>query len=204
MWAGLILYWQDSNTVKKSMIASKARRSEPDGPGTGMRTHLGGSTSVTEKSLRMAAERGVSLKDVAYAGFKSLHTYKDGTYTCKKAANVDVQAIAATKGKNPNLSDIFINDVYGGKLDKKRRMFGIGNLAPNLMVYTSTESARATTLRDELRAELRGEIREEIRGEFRQDLDAQSVKISAMEEKMNRILMSQQSNFSQLVDDDGS
>ena len=55
MWAGLILYWQDPNTVKRSIIASKARRSEPDGPGTGMRTHLGGSTSVTEKSLRMVS-----------------------------------------------------------------------------------------------------------------------------------------------------
>ena len=127
-----------------------------------------------------------------------------------------MQAIAATKGENPNLSDIFINDVCGGKLDKKKRMFGIGNLASNLVFYTSTESARAQTLRDELRdelraelrAELRGEIREEIReeirGEFRQDLDAQSVKISAMEEKMNRILMSQQSNFSRLIDDDAS
>ncbi|KAL1562675.1 hypothetical protein AAHA92_05231 [Salvia divinorum] len=80
-----------------------------------------------------------------------------------------VQAIAATKGENPNLSNIYINDVFGGKLDKKKRMFGTGNLAPSLMVNISTQSARGTTsagldpsLRDELREEIREELRDQL------------------------------------------
>ncbi|KAL1562581.1 hypothetical protein AAHA92_05146 [Salvia divinorum] len=211
MWAGLILYWQHPDTIKKSIIASKARRSEPDGPGTVIRTHLGGSTSVEEKSLKMAAERGVSLKDVVYDGFKTLHTFKDGIYTCKRAANVDemVQTIATTKGENPNLSNIFINDVFGGKLDKKKRMFGTENLAPSLMVNTSTQSARATTsvgldpsLRNELREEIREELRSELRGEIREEL-WQDLNM-AMKEKLNRFMMSQQSHQSRHINDDAS
>ncbi|KAL1533051.1 hypothetical protein AAHA92_32991 [Salvia divinorum] len=92
---------------------------------------------------------------------------RERTYTCKRAADVDamVQAIAATKGENPNLSTIYINDVFGGKLDKKKRMFGTGNLAPSLMFNISTQSARGTTsagLDPSLRDELREEIREEL------------------------------------------
>ncbi|KAL1532920.1 hypothetical protein AAHA92_32872 [Salvia divinorum] len=131
----------------------------------------------------MAVERGVSLNDVAYDGFKSLHTFNDGTYTCKRAADVDamVQAIATTKGENPNLSNIFINDVFGGKLDKKKKKLGTGNLAPSLMVNTSTQSARGTTsagldpsLRDELREEIREELRGELRGELREEVREKS------------------------------
>ncbi|KAL1540687.1 hypothetical protein AAHA92_25001 [Salvia divinorum] len=116
-----------------------------------------------------------------------------------------VQTIATTKGENPNLSNIFINDVFGGKLDKKKRMFGTGNLAPSLMVNTSTQSARATTsagldpsLRNKLREELRSELRGEIREELWQDLNM------AMEEKLNRFMMSQQSHQSCHIDDDAS
>ncbi|XP_042062933.1 uncharacterized protein LOC121806843 [Salvia splendens] len=107
----------------------------PDGPGTGISRQRGGSVSVDERSMRKAAERGVSIMDCVYESFSDIHRFKDGQYTYKRAADVDarVQEIAAMQGENANLSQIFINDVSGGKLDKKIRMFGTGNLAKSLV-----------------------------------------------------------------------
>ena len=51
-----------------------------------------------------------------------------------------MKAIAATKGDNPNLSKIFIDDVLGGKLDKKKRMIGAGNFAKRLICNNLTKT----------------------------------------------------------------
>ena len=35
MWKGLLEHWKDPDVMHKSILAKKARLSEPDGPGTG-------------------------------------------------------------------------------------------------------------------------------------------------------------------------
>ncbi|KAL1540034.1 hypothetical protein AAHA92_24448 [Salvia divinorum] len=122
--------------------------------------------------------------DCVYDSFHDLHTFKDGRY---RAADVDirVEEIAATLGENKNLSQIFVNDVLGGKLDKKKMMFGTGNLAKSLVGGSSAQTmppgmnAHASAgldpyvraeIREELRQELSQELHQELREELRQEI----------------------------------
>ena len=52
MWSGLINHWKDPKVIEKSEAAKKARMSEPDGPGTGIRKQRGGSLSIEERAMR--------------------------------------------------------------------------------------------------------------------------------------------------------
>ncbi|XP_042030684.1 uncharacterized protein LOC121777476 [Salvia splendens] len=151
--------------------------------------------SVEERSMWKAAERGVSIMDCVYESFSDIHRFKDGRYTYKRAANVDakVQEIAAMQGENANLNQIFINDVFGGKLDRKKRMFGTGNLAKSLVGgRTPGLNAHAPT---GIHLSVRQELREELWEEMRQELNVdgeQRTKLEndvAMMQEMMRLFM---------------
>lgn len=47
-WLEWLQYWEEPEVKKKSEIASKNRRTEVAGPGTGMSRHTGGSKSTIE------------------------------------------------------------------------------------------------------------------------------------------------------------
>ncbi|KAG6428144.1 hypothetical protein SASPL_112393 [Salvia splendens] len=166
MWSGLIDHWKDPKVIEKFEASKKPRMSEPDGPGTGIRKQRGGSLSIEERAMRKAAERGVSVMDCVYEAFRDTPIFKDGSYTSKMAADIDarVREIAATRGDKANLSQILINDVLGGKLDKKKRLFGTGNLAESLVPERTTGlNARTSAgLDPSVRAEIREELREEL------------------------------------------
>ncbi|KAL1533973.1 hypothetical protein AAHA92_15748 [Salvia divinorum] len=117
--------------------------------------------------------------DCVYDSFHDLHTFKDGRYTYNRVADVDarVQEITATRGENTNLSQIFVNDVLGGKLVKKKRMFGTGNLAKSLVGGSSAQTVppgmnahASADLDPSVRAEIREELRQELRQESHQEL----------------------------------
>ncbi|KAL1563937.1 hypothetical protein AAHA92_06354 [Salvia divinorum] len=91
--------------------------------------------SLWTKAQKLAKEKGVPISEVSYESFMALHS-KNGEFTYKKTADIaaKVQELAATQGENANMNDIFVNQVLGGRLDKKRRMVGIGDLGPCLVV----------------------------------------------------------------------
>ncbi|KAL1531669.1 hypothetical protein AAHA92_31784 [Salvia divinorum] len=110
------------------------RRPEPDEPGTGYSKNYGGSTSVAAKAQKLAKEKGVPISEVTYESFVSLHS-KNEEFTYKRTADIaaKVKELADTQGENANMNDIFVNQVMGGYLDKKRRMVGTGDLGPSLV-----------------------------------------------------------------------
>lgn len=72
-----------------------------------------------------------------------------------------MKAIVATQGDNPNLSKIFIDDVLGGKLDKKKRMIGTRNFAKLLMCNNSTQNP-SVGLDPSIVDRIRDEVQQEV------------------------------------------
>ncbi|KAL6546823.1 hypothetical protein OROMI_022544 [Orobanche minor] len=115
--------------------------SEPDGPGSGISKHRGGSKSVEILAQEMAAKEGIPAEKCIYSSFKSIHTKTDGTFLTQKAGKINAQVmeIAAERGQDADLSEIYL-DVMGRRLDKKKRMFGTGTLGLSLLSDGSSGS----------------------------------------------------------------
>ncbi|KAL6582653.1 hypothetical protein OROMI_004731 [Orobanche minor] len=94
----------------------------------------------------MVAKEGIPAEKCIYSSFKSIHTKKDGTFLTWKAVKVNAQVmeIAAERGQAADLSEIYL-DVMGRRLDKKKRMFGIGTLGLSLLSDVSSGSNANTT-----------------------------------------------------------
>ncbi|KAG6427520.1 hypothetical protein SASPL_111766 [Salvia splendens] len=146
MWSGLVNYWKKPEVIVKSNLARKARYTEPDGPGTGYIRNNGGSSFVAAKAQKLAAKKGVPISDCAYETFM-VHHNKNGEFTYKKTADIDarVKEIAATQGEDASMNEIFTNEVMRGRLEKKRRIIGTGDLGPNLVDSLSAHTAAGTS-----------------------------------------------------------
>ncbi|KAL6586159.1 hypothetical protein OROMI_002803 [Orobanche minor] len=99
-----------------------SRMSEPDGPGSGISKHRGGSKSVEILAQEM---REFQLKSAG-------------------KINAQVMEIAAERGPDADLSEIYL-DVMGRHLDNKKRMFGTGTLGLSLLSDGSSGSNADTT-----------------------------------------------------------
>ncbi|KAL6550610.1 hypothetical protein OROMI_021098 [Orobanche minor] len=146
MWTGLCQYWDSPEAQRRSEAARASRMSEPDGPGSGISKHRGGSKSVEILAQEMAAKEGIPAEKCIYSSFKSIHTKKDGTFLTQKAGKINAQVmeIAAERGPDADLSEIYL-DVMGRHLDKKKRMFGTGTLGLSLLSDGSSGSNADTT-----------------------------------------------------------
>ncbi|KAL6542386.1 hypothetical protein OROMI_023988 [Orobanche minor] len=132
---------------RRSEAARASRMSEPDGPGSGISKHQGGSKSVEILAQEMLRKREFQLKSVyIYSSFKSIHTKKDGTFLMQKAGKINAQVmeIAVERGHDADLSEIYL-DVMGRRLDKKKRMFGTGTLGLSRLSDGSSGSNTDTT-----------------------------------------------------------
>ncbi|XP_057804443.1 uncharacterized protein LOC131019849 isoform X1 [Salvia miltiorrhiza] len=172
-WKDLCEYWDTESVKAKSEKARQCKLSEPDGPGTGIVKHKGGSKSVEDIAQELAAAKGVPVSSVIYDSFRALHVKKDGTYTDKKSERIDVevQEIATEMGQsNPDtpvdMNKIYL-DVLGGGLDKKQRLFGTGSLALTLKTNISGESSTSamSDIDKEQYATRLGDVEEQLQEE---------------------------------------
>ncbi|KAL6588135.1 hypothetical protein OROMI_001113 [Orobanche minor] len=82
----------------------------------------------------MAAKEEIPAEKFIYSSFKSIHTKKYGTFLTQKAGKINVQVmkIAAERGHDADLSEIYL-DIMGRCLDKKKRMFDTDTLGLSLL-----------------------------------------------------------------------
>ncbi|KAL6546756.1 hypothetical protein OROMI_022477 [Orobanche minor] len=128
MWTGLCHYWDNPQAQRRSEAARASRMSQPDGPCSGICKHRGGSKSVEILAQEMAAKEGIPTEKCIYSSFKSIHTKKDGTFLTQKAEKINIMEIAAERGQDACLSEIYL-DVMGRRLDKKKRCLAQARLA---------------------------------------------------------------------------
>ncbi|XP_057790027.1 uncharacterized protein LOC131006896 [Salvia miltiorrhiza] len=141
--------------------------------------------------MMMSLKEGIPIKKYVYDSFRTLHVNKDGTYTYKKAEEVytRVREIAEQQGKSADLSQIYVDEMMGGRLDKKQRMFGTSTLARSLVGGTSQTipSQHVDARFDELQQQLQEEREHRLRLE-------ESLRVT--NEMFQQCMRSQQSRIS--------
>ncbi|KAH6777727.1 hypothetical protein C2S51_009039 [Perilla frutescens var. frutescens] len=138
--------------IKEKLEKAKRNRlSEPDGPGTGISKHKGGSRCADEHILGLAKEKGVSVEEVStWDLFLRLHSGKDGEFTEGKSERLatevrarveelsQTQSTDSVEGGDIDMSSLYV-DVLGRT--EKRRVFGLGNISH---MYFSTSGSSNT------------------------------------------------------------
>ncbi|KAL6524088.1 hypothetical protein OROMI_031183 [Orobanche minor] len=168
MWMGLCHYWDSPEAQRRSEAARASRISEPDGPGSGISKHRGGSKSVEI----LAQEKCI------YSSFRSIHTKTDGTFLMQKAGKINAQVleIAAERGHDADMSEIYL-DVMDRRLDKKKRMFGTCTLDLSLLSDGSSGSNADTT-------HLHSQQCDERYSQIQRELDLERERRQRLEEEM--------------------
>ncbi|KAH6764007.1 hypothetical protein C2S51_015256 [Perilla frutescens var. frutescens] len=143
VWPAWIQYWNTDEFKEKSHKVKKNRLSEPDGPGTGISKHKGGSRCAEEHLIAMAKQKGVSHDGVStWDIFLRLHSGRDGEYTEEKSKRIAVSW--NTKSGIEDLIPPDANEMSSIYLDvlgrtEKRRVFGLGNRS-HLYTASSVDS----------------------------------------------------------------
>ncbi|KAL6520432.1 hypothetical protein OROHE_017020 [Orobanche hederae] len=178
MWTGLCHYWDSPEAQRRSEAARASRMSEPDGPGSGISKHRGGSKSVEILAQEMAAKEGIPAEKCIYSSFKSIHTKTDGTFLTQKAGKINAQVleIAAERGHDADLSEIYL-DVMGPASTKKKRMFGTSTLGLSLLSDGSSGSNADTT-------HLHSQQCDERYSQIQRELDLERERRQRLEEEM--------------------
>ncbi|XP_057803034.1 uncharacterized protein LOC131018327 [Salvia miltiorrhiza] len=80
LWTGLQAYWSQEAVQAVSQRARANRMSEPDGPGTGISRHVGGSQSTRILQQSLSLETGLPSAAQNYSTFLRLHMREDGIF----------------------------------------------------------------------------------------------------------------------------
>ncbi|KAH6825296.1 hypothetical protein C2S53_007020 [Perilla frutescens var. hirtella] len=149
VWPAWIQYWNTDEFKEKSHKVKKNRVSEPDGPGTGISKHKGGSRCAEEHLIAMAKQKGVSHDGVStWDIFLRLHSGRDGKYTEEKTKRIarEVRAWVEEMSQNQSLDSVEpdANEMSSIYLDvlgrtEKRRVFGLENRS-HLYTASSVDS----------------------------------------------------------------
>ncbi|KAH6835495.1 hypothetical protein C2S53_003203 [Perilla frutescens var. hirtella] len=83
-WDSWPAYWDSPEVAKKAGISSKNRMSEPDGPGTGIVKHKGGSRCAHAHAAVLASENGPTAGQVGWETFMRLHGSSEADYSDHK------------------------------------------------------------------------------------------------------------------------
>ncbi|KAH6775583.1 hypothetical protein C2S52_013144 [Perilla frutescens var. hirtella] len=83
-WESWPVYWDSLEVAKKAEISSKNRISEPDGPGTGIVKHKGGSRCAHVNAAVLASENGLTAGQVGWETFMRLHGSSEADYSDHK------------------------------------------------------------------------------------------------------------------------
>ncbi|XP_057790271.1 uncharacterized protein LOC131016903 [Salvia miltiorrhiza] len=137
-WTGIKAYWDQDEVKAVSRRARENRYSEPDGVGTGISRHVGGSQSsrILQQSLLVDGEVPPTASN--YSTFLRLHMYADGTFVSEKDANLDaeIHRVAAETGREDRLDEVYLELVRPGR----SRLYGTGSAGVSQFSRGSTNS----------------------------------------------------------------
>ncbi|KAH6757475.1 hypothetical protein C2S52_023419 [Perilla frutescens var. hirtella] len=148
VWPAWIEYWNTDEVKCKSHVAKKNRLSEPDGPGTGISKHRGGSRCAEEHVLGLAKEKGVSTDKITeWDIFLRLHNPKgDEVFTYDKSkrvarevrSRIEAMSQSETPGDNVEGSGVDMTSLFLDvvRVSEKKRVFGLGNRSQIYSVST--------------------------------------------------------------------
>ncbi|XP_057788560.1 uncharacterized protein LOC131005564 [Salvia miltiorrhiza] len=128
-------YWALPDTQARSAQASRNRRSEPGGPGTGMAIHHGGSRSALDHAEHLARESNISFDEATWATFRRMH-YKNGQYTAGRPAQHGEEVTPA------DVERIFREVVA---LDSRGRIMGLGMMMSRAITESGESSSTHST-----------------------------------------------------------
>ncbi|XP_047957510.1 uncharacterized protein LOC125203243 [Salvia hispanica] len=126
-----------------------------------------------------------------YDAYLALY-FKNGKYTTKEAEEIDakVKEIAVAQSEGTNLNDIYVNQVMGGCLDKKKRMLGTGVLGPMLLGSKFVAASTSNQQDAKWKSKMQQNLNEERERRMKLEED-----VSRMQ-KVVDLLVSQQSHQS--------
>ncbi|XP_057786148.1 uncharacterized protein LOC131012655 [Salvia miltiorrhiza] len=139
-------YWATPEFQVKSQQASKNRRSEHAGPGTGISIHYGGSRSAISHAEHVAREKNISIADAHYDTFMRMH-FKKGQFDGRAQTqgleiHSRVEELRSTLGRDVTLDEV--SQIYREvvTLDPKGRRLGLGIMSQ--MRSTGSTSTHST------------------------------------------------------------
>ncbi|XP_057794968.1 uncharacterized protein LOC131011188 [Salvia miltiorrhiza] len=177
------------------MRARENRYSKPDGVGTGISRHVGGSQSsrILQQSLLVDGEVPPTASN--YSTFLRLHMYADGTFVSEKDVNLDaeIRRVAVETGREDRLDEVYLELVR----PSRSRLYGTGSAGVSQFSRGSTNSTgssqmsqrmyetRISTLEERLqRAEEDRAAQEAAREAERAAREAERAAREALEERM--------------------
>ncbi|XP_057808658.1 uncharacterized protein LOC131023131 [Salvia miltiorrhiza] len=122
--------------------------SEPDGEGTGISRHVGGSQSTRILQQYMSLEPDFPQDAPNYATFLRLHMYADGSYTSEKDARIDaeVHRLAAATGRESRLDEVYLEVVH----PDRSRIYGVGSAGQSQASRGSIRSTGTSAMSQQL------------------------------------------------------
>ncbi|KAH6770147.1 hypothetical protein C2S52_014950 [Perilla frutescens var. hirtella] len=134
----VFFYYHFRRVTKKAEISSKNRMSEPDGHGTGIMKHKGGSRCAHVHAAALASEKGLMAGQVGWETFMRLHSNSEANYSDQKSRRIIGEVHEAIEHRNqvppdsfempPDMTSIYIN-VVGVE---KRCVFRLGRAAAHI------------------------------------------------------------------------
>ncbi|XP_057811322.1 uncharacterized protein LOC131025545 [Salvia miltiorrhiza] len=164
-------YWALPETQARSAQASRNRRSEPGGPGTGMAIHHGGSRSALDHAEHLARESNISFDEATWATFRRIH-YKNGQYTAGRPAQHGLEVerrLAELRQTQEEVTPVDVDRIFREVVtpDSRGRIMGLGMMMSRAITESGESSSTHSTStsqfpfpvasRDEL-ITLRGEL----------------------------------------------
>lgn len=133
VWPQWLATWDSEPVRTKAEKARQNRMSEPDGPGTGIVKHTGGSRSAQHHAIALGKEKGLPPDHCAWEVFNRLHC-TNGVYSDAKSARIAAEVLARAEAlRQPaegctEVPEVDMNQVYLDVVgvSGKNRVFGVG------------------------------------------------------------------------------
>ncbi|XP_057770364.1 uncharacterized protein LOC130990166 [Salvia miltiorrhiza] len=120
--------------------------SEPDGHGTGISRHVGGSQST--RILQQSLETGLPPVAQNYSTFLRLHMREDGTFLSARDERLDaeIRRIAVETGREDRLPEIYLEVVQ----PDRSRLYGTESASRSQVSRGSTQSTDTSAMSQQL------------------------------------------------------
>lgn len=182
VWSRWLAVWDSDPVKEKAEKAKKNRLAEPNGPGTSIVKHRGGSRSALQYAVSLARDKGVSMDHTAWEVFNRLHC-NNGVYSDTKSAHIAAEVLArsqllsqpaegSTEIPEVNMNKIYL-EVVG--VTPKKWILGVG--CQSLAYSASGSSTQSVTsslpVTEDIVAEIRAEVHTQVRAEMQAQLQAE-------------------------------
>ncbi|XP_057809693.1 uncharacterized protein LOC131024204 [Salvia miltiorrhiza] len=122
--------------------------SEPDGPGTGISRHVGGSRSTRVLQQSLSLDTGLPLTAQNYSTFLRLHMREDGSFLSQRDADIDaeIRRIAVETGREDRLPEIYLEVVR----PDRSRLYGTGSAGRSQVSRGSSQSTDTSMMSQQM------------------------------------------------------